>query len=306
MTDLILHHYALSPFSRKIRVMLGHAGLRWQSAVTREYPPRPVLARLAGGYRRVPVGQIGADIFCDSKIIAEEIARLSGLDALALPNCPAAVQDHVREADLEIFLCCIMSARPLGLLRNGRSSLSPLDALGLLWDRVKVGRQSAVGLKDLKKPRERVLAHLAAVEGRLRRHDFLFGAAPNHADFSTYHALWFMRDMGASRLVDGFPATIAWMARMNGFGEGDRREIAPEDALSQARAATPRPIDPEHRTDPRLGASMIVSPADYARDAARGTLAGVTPSRWILAREEPGLGMLHIHFPCQGYDLRPG
>jgi glutathione S-transferase len=28
---LILHHYSLSPFSEKIRLMLGYAGMPWQS-----------------------------------------------------------------------------------------------------------------------------------------------------------------------------------------------------------------------------------------------------------------------------------
>ncbi|HBC20217.1 MAG TPA: glutathione S-transferase family protein, partial [Alcanivorax sp.] len=53
MSDLILHHYALSPFSEKVRAMLGYAGLDWQSVTVREMPPRPMLAPLAGGYRKI-------------------------------------------------------------------------------------------------------------------------------------------------------------------------------------------------------------------------------------------------------------
>jgi hypothetical protein len=49
--------------------MLGYADLSWQSCITREMPPRPLLARLAGGYRKIPVAQIGADIFCDSRVL---------------------------------------------------------------------------------------------------------------------------------------------------------------------------------------------------------------------------------------------
>ena len=30
MTDLILHHYAGSPFSEKVRLILGFKGLAWQ------------------------------------------------------------------------------------------------------------------------------------------------------------------------------------------------------------------------------------------------------------------------------------
>jgi len=62
MSDMILYHHALSPYSEKIRAMLGYAGMRWESVIVPEMPPRPQLDRLAGGYRRVPVAQIGADI----------------------------------------------------------------------------------------------------------------------------------------------------------------------------------------------------------------------------------------------------
>ncbi len=62
MSDIILYHYALSPFSEKIRAMLGYTGMSWESVTVREMPPRPQLDQLAGGYRRIPVAQIGADM----------------------------------------------------------------------------------------------------------------------------------------------------------------------------------------------------------------------------------------------------
>lgn len=92
MNTLILHHYAMSPFSQKSRSMLGYAGLQWLSVITREMPPRPFLEHLTGGYRKIPVAQIGADIFCDTRTIATEIARLAGHPELALENCAGEVQ----------------------------------------------------------------------------------------------------------------------------------------------------------------------------------------------------------------------
>ena len=91
MPDLILHHYPMSPFSEKIRAMLGYSRMHWQSVLTREMPPRPLVASLAGGYRKIPVAQIGADIFCDSRTIAREIAILANQPALALENCSPEV-----------------------------------------------------------------------------------------------------------------------------------------------------------------------------------------------------------------------
>jgi glutathione S-transferase len=54
MTDIILHHYDLSPFSEKIRLALGFKGLAWKSVKVEGVPPRPLLDALTGGYRRLP------------------------------------------------------------------------------------------------------------------------------------------------------------------------------------------------------------------------------------------------------------
>ncbi len=74
-TELILHHYDGSPYSEKIRLLLGYKGLDWRSATMPPMLPKPELMTLTGGYRRAPVLQIGADVYCDSALIAAEIER---------------------------------------------------------------------------------------------------------------------------------------------------------------------------------------------------------------------------------------
>ena len=37
--------------------------------------PKPLLTALTGGYRKTPVMQIGADIYCDTQCIAVELER---------------------------------------------------------------------------------------------------------------------------------------------------------------------------------------------------------------------------------------
>src|SRR6201985_1281583 len=75
MTDIILHHYDVSPFSEKVRLLFGLKGLEWKSVIQPVIMPKPDLIPLTGGYRRIPVMQIGADIFCDSQIILRELDR---------------------------------------------------------------------------------------------------------------------------------------------------------------------------------------------------------------------------------------
>lgn len=71
MTDIILHHYKISPYSEKVR--LGLKGLAWRSVEIPMIMPKPDLTALTGGYRKTPVLQIGADVYCDSQLIMREL-----------------------------------------------------------------------------------------------------------------------------------------------------------------------------------------------------------------------------------------
>ena len=75
----ILHHYDRSPYAEKVRLMFGVTNSEWQSLLSPPWPPRPNVDPLAGGYRRIPVAQCGADIFCDSAVIAEGGGAAHGL-----------------------------------------------------------------------------------------------------------------------------------------------------------------------------------------------------------------------------------
>ena len=72
---VILHHFEKSPFSEKIRLILGFKRIAWTSVIITRIMPRPNLMPLTGGYRRTPVMQIGADIYCDTQIIVRELER---------------------------------------------------------------------------------------------------------------------------------------------------------------------------------------------------------------------------------------
>ena len=70
-TELILHHYPSSPFAEKVRLVLGFKQLPWKSVIIPSVMPKPDVVALTGGYRRTPVLQIGADIYCDTSLICE-------------------------------------------------------------------------------------------------------------------------------------------------------------------------------------------------------------------------------------------
>ena len=69
MDTLILHHYPASPFAEKIRRVLAFKQLAYRSVIIPDVMPKPDVLALTGGYRRTPILQIGADIYCDTALI---------------------------------------------------------------------------------------------------------------------------------------------------------------------------------------------------------------------------------------------
>ncbi|TDT41699.1 glutathione S-transferase [Halospina denitrificans] len=302
MPDLILHHYPMSPFSEKIRPMLGYAGLSWQSVTVREMPPRPKLEALTGGYRKIPVAQIGADVFCDTRTIAREIAALSNRPELVVEDSSEDVQAFVRDADLEVFLACIISASGPGMLVKLAKSTSTMNALRFLKDRIAIGRKARVQPMAPKQARQRVKEHLERMEGMLEK-DFLFGDSPCIADFSAYHGLWYVRDLAEKPVIRSYPRVNAWMDRIKAFGHGSPTALTADEALDSARSSEPRAIS-EQGSDPMLGKTVSIAPDDYAREPVTGVLVAANEYDWVLRRDTDDLGVLHVHLPKQGYKIR--
>lgn len=300
MSEFILHHYAMSPFSEKIRLMLGYAGIDWLSVRVREMPPRPLLEPLAGKYRKIPVAQIGADVFCDTRSISTEIARLSGKPELALENCSEEIQQFVRHTDLEVFLACVLSAPGGTLLRKLWKGSSLLNVGRFLIDRINMGRKASVKAMGPKQAKQVVRSHLENMERMLVASSFLFGDKPTIGDFSAWHSLWFIRDMGESGYVDRFANVRAWMDRMATFGHGRFTEVSAEYALDAALSAEPRAL-PDNVDTVASGQNVSIAPDDYGQVPVSGKLLAGTAHGWVLGREHSRVGKVHVHFPKQGF-----
>lgn len=302
MSDIVLYHYELSPFSEKIRAMLGYTGMRWESVIVPEMPPRPHLDQLAGGYRRVPVAQVGADIFCDSRMIAAEIARISGKANLALENCDHEVQEFSDRLDSEFFLACFGAALGKNLVKKLIKTLSLLGFGRFMWDRINMGRKSSLQQMSGKQANALAREHLEGME-RMLEGDYLFGDHPNIADFSAYHGLWFIQDVAEVRLIEDYPSVIEWMERIKAFGHGIRTEIPAERAIEIATEQEARPVPTDNEEEELIGQSISISPSDYGKDPVQGVLVANLAYSWILQRRVNGSSAVHVHFPKQGFTL---
>ncbi|MFS8180257.1 glutathione S-transferase family protein [Pseudovibrio denitrificans] len=299
---MIFHHKDVSPYSEKIRLMLGYTGISWSSVQAPLTPPRPSIDPLVGGYRRIPVAQKGADVFCDTILIAEEIARLSENPQLSPYGQSEDLSAFLQELETDVFFACVASIPVLGVIKALLQQV-PLQAIpGYLQDKKKLMSDKHLiptSREDAKATWQQFLDQL---ESRLAS-DFLHGYTPGIADFSAVHMVWFREKMDRRQVFKDRRLLRNWFHRMAAIGHGHRTDITTEDALQIAAHADPRKISEEMKRSALIGATVAVGPTDYATQATHGELVGEDENRWVLARDTQVAGRVHVHLPKRRFAL---
>lgn len=304
MTGLILHNYDFSNFAEKARLMLGFKGMAWRSVEIPPIAPKPKLTPLTGGYRRTPVLQEGADIWCDTRLIARELERRVPEPSFYPAKTAGAAEAIAWWAEQQFM-------RPTALYVSGINAEHMPE--GLHADRARVHgvpvpsieavRRAATRNLHLVRPQIRWIADMLA-DGR----PYLLGDVPCIADFATYHVVWFYRGrhIDCRQELAPYPRLLAWRDRMAAIGHGQRTNIDADEALAEARAATPappRPSDPQEG-DPLPGQRARIRPADNAKDWVEGEVTFVDAQEIALLHRDPEVGEVAVHFPRLGYDWR--
>lgn len=303
MTGLILHHYGTSPFSEKVRVAFGIKQLAWQSVTIPPMMPKPDLMPLTGGYRKTPVLQIGADIYCDTQLILREIERRHPTPTL-FPGLAKGLAEGVAYwADHQLFQACVAIA--FGMFGDNLPDAFLEDRAkfsGRSIDRAKLKQQSAVMHGPLR-------AHLGWIEDALSDgRAFLFGEQPSLADLAVYHGVWFVRDRAKSDAVADYAKLNAWADRVKAFGHGSRSDLDAKAAVEQAKAAQPAPVRGNVMPNALglvAGAMVSVTPDDTGRDPVAGELLALDTQSVTIRRSAPEVGEVHVHFPRAGFILVP-
>ncbi len=302
--DLILHHYGFSNYSEKARLALGYKGLAWLGVTIPPVAPKPGLTPLTGGYRRTPVLQVGADIYCDTRLILMELERRFPAPTLYPEDLTAEANMIAHWAESQFF-------RPMSLYVSGSN-------LDVLPRDLQADRSRMRGLPEPSDETVRRAAQRSAPAVRLQMRwieqllsdgrSWVAGMKVSIADLAVYHALWFMtaRTDRLSFELDDCVHTREWMARVAAFGNGTITEITSQEALDTADASLPAdllPSDP-FAEDPAIGSCIRVRADDYGRDPVEGKLVQIDRKRLTLLREDPSVGMITVHFPRLGYDIR--
>jgi glutathione S-transferase len=302
MSDLILHQYQLSPFSEKVRRVLAWKGLAWNSVRAPAVMPKPDLIALTGGYRKIPVLQIGNHVYCDTARICDVLDAKQPEPPLYPSPIAAVVAEWADTALFESSVPMIMRPTRFDDLVQW---LTPEEQASMLEDR-KAMRKDALRLT----PGPKTLVanfgvYVQRVEEALTAKPFLLGEAPSIADFSVYHNVWVVSRVSPER-IERFAHMREWMARIGAFPDPQITQITAEDALRVCREGETSWEAAEPYADPMgfaQGKTVSVRASDYGREETVGTLVHSSAKEIVLQRESERTGMVYVHFPRIGFEV---
>ncbi|MBX9609534.1 MAG: glutathione S-transferase family protein [Gammaproteobacteria bacterium] len=300
MTDLILHNYPQSHFAEKIRRLLAYKRVAWHSVEQPFMMPKPELVPLTGGVRRIPVLQVGADIYCDTRLIARKLEAWYPTPVCIPPDQAGLIgiieswagSVLMFQALLPTFEALLPYLPPEFLV--DRAGMSP----GLSREAILAGAPQALA---------QVRLSLAQLDLRLAVSPFLLGDAFTLADASCFFPLWLFKNSPALFAnIEAHPRVADWFARIEGFGPGEVTPMAAQEALAVARAASPATGAPRATVSVEgleLGQQVAIAADDYGVEESRGTLVVLDADEIAITRDDATLGALAVHFPRSGYRI---
>ena len=309
MPDLILHHYWTSPFGEKCRAALGYKNLTWRSCEVGVIPPRPSLEPFLSPFRRIPVLQIGADFFCDSRLILKVIEAIAP-EPTIFPKPAEGLCSYVAGwVEPQLFMSIqalrFRTAEDVDAVSDGKFSAAEFAA----------DRRPFANPESLREPvalaasrADWLHACFDAIRAQLAANGaFMTGDSPAAADFSLAHIVWFLRRPPArDDLFEGYADICAWAERVLAHGPGDYEPISFNDARAEVSRSQGEPglvLPWSQIEDPRLGREVVVAPGDYGKSPMRGTLIASTREHVAIERQAAGFGTVRVHVPRIGHEI---
>lgn len=302
MSELILHHYPQSPVAHKIRMALGLAGASWRSVEIPRVPPKPLLTPLTADYRRTPVLQIGADIYCDSQNIARALGGAGHAETLFPDGCESRAMmisswaEHVL-FDLAarlVITSVIDTAPPEFIADRGSLYFEPN------W--TPEGMKAALPGVILQ-----LQSNLADVDQMLAVAPYMAGSKSSYADAAIAYLAWFIRgrwDHGPA-FLEAFPNVTRLEAEFADRGEGQPTELSAEAALAIAKAATPQSATGIHTptaSDLTMAQQVKIRPRGQTADPdVIGALRYLDATRVSIDHHTDATGDVAVHLPVAGY-----
>ena len=308
-SELILHHYDFSNYSEKVRLVLGLKRLSWRSVEIPPTLPKPDYIPLTGGYRRAPALQIGADVFCDTARIVEELERRFPQPTL-YPG-PDSVAQRAFIAGLERWTDATLTRNTINYISCEHADAARFTPAFLADRAALLGKpepglahRQAAAIKNLTQLRPQ-LSWISDIlhDGRT----YIYGEAMSLADCVIYHPLWVMDQLAGERAAVIPDGIREWMERVAAHGHGNPTSMTAHAALDVAAASDPLPLLPSQTLDgdPALGETVSITPTDYGRaNPSVGRLVAIDAQRLALQHRNARSGLVTVHFPRFGYSVR--
>jgi glutathione S-transferase len=250
--------------------------------------------------------QIGADVYCDTRLIAITLEVLHPLPTLFPQGDRGLSLALTAWSDRSFFepgagLSMGLNSRglPQAVIDDRKAFFNFMDFDALEEDIPYLATQFRA---------QADLVNEQLFDGR----KFLLGDRPGLADINAYFPLWMARANFAALAAEMFlPFTglLAWEERMRGVGHGQRMEISASHAHAVAREATPQSaggVDEADALGLQQGEQVTVSADDYGRDPVSGELTTLSIHEVAIRRVEPTVGTVVVHFPRIGYRVTRG
>ena len=305
MSDLILHHYWPSPFAHKIRLALALNELEWQSVEIPRVPPKPLLMPLTAGYRRTPVLQVGADIYCDTANIVREIAARSDADKL-LPEAQRGkilafgdwIDTSLFNLAARIVITSALETAPAEFI-NDRGGLY----FGPNWTPEDLKAQMPAVILQLS-------GQLKSVESALEGTQGMFTGGLSYADLSIAYLAWFISgrwELGPE-FISQYPKIKRILEQSNEQLSDRYTDLSGEQALEIAAAAqstAPEGVAAMVGVDYQKETQITIRPQGETSDPAiTGRLRYLDSERVSIAHNDESVGEVVVHLPVAGYRIQ--
>jgi glutathione S-transferase len=305
--EVILHNYPQSPVAEKVRVALGIKGLSWRDVEIPRLPPKPMLTALTGGYRRTPVMQIGADIYCDSQCIIRELERRYPSPSF-VPTPEAGLMWCLsRWTDGALFDLAVK------LVLGSAGDDLPRD-FAEDRGRLYMGENWAEGLRLANAQLPHLVAQMRAPltwlnsqlsDGRT----FLLGQAPAAIDAQVYYVVWFIHGRwdGGPSMLSEFPDLVRWQGNVRAIGHGTPSGMSPEEAITRAQGLEPAAQTGVAANDPqglKVDDLVTISPdIDGGEQPVEGKIRYADAETVVVERIAEDVGTVCVHFPRTGHRI---
>jgi glutathione S-transferase len=306
MSDLILHHYWPSPFAHKIRLALGLLGNSWKSVEIPRVPPKPLLMPLTAGYRRTPVLQSGADVYCDTQNIVRALTEITDNHQLLPTKLSGKILAFTDWADGAVFN---LAARVV--LTSALDTAPPefiQDRGGLYFG----PNWTPEGLRSqLPGVILQLAAHLNSIDSGLGAQGGFMSNDLSYADVTIAYLAWFIRgrwDQGPE-----FLQQFANIERIEREVHEAVREVyedlSAEDALKiavKSESRSPSGVTEQCGGTLKQGVQVAIKPqAETSDPATVGRLRYLDRVRVSIDHCGPEVGDVVVHLPIAGYQIQP-